>query len=105
MKVTFTQRERIKLMENMLAAARRAIESGDHQTVCNLGAIAEVVYSGTDDIDFFDIGEYLDGVSRSLKAGTPLHDDEWTWELGKEIEAQLRKLCQAQDGERHPKAS
>lgn len=92
-------------MENMLAVARRAIESGDHQTVRNLGAIAEVVYAGTDDIDFFDIGEYLDGISRSLEAGTPLQDDEWTWELGKKIEAELREARLANDSEQHPKAS
>ena len=89
----------------MLAAARRAIESGDHQTIRNLGVIAEVVYAGTDDIDLFDIGEYLDGVSRSLEAGTPLQEDEWTWELGKKIEAELQRARRAADHGQEPKAT
>lgn len=92
-------------MENMLAAAKRAIKAGDHQTARNLGVIAEVVYAGTDDVDFFDIGEYLYDTSQNLKAGTPLQDDEWTWELGKKIEADLRAARRAQDSEQNSNAA
>lgn len=88
---TISRTDQIKIVENIVAIAHRAIYKKDAATLLELSKLAEGLEKSAGDIHFhfFTIGEYLYDSAMAIKENKPI--DEWTLDQGRHIADDLKR--------------